>query len=56
MKPNHEAEEYKLAKENGCNPVWYDGIIGWDWHCGCEVMRHAHDQQCSVITKESAKR
>lgn len=39
----------------GCKPRWYDGILGWRWHCSCEDNDHGYDQQCSVITEESLK-
>lgn len=45
---------YELAEANGCNPFWYDGMLGWAWHCGCADDRHQCDQQCSMITLESA--
>ena len=44
------------ARGLGCRPRWYDGIIGWAFHCMCEDRKHAHDQQCSVITAESLDR
>jgi hypothetical protein len=37
------------AKEAGCSPIWRNGMLGWAWHCGCEDLKHAADQQCSVI-------
>ena len=37
------------ARRAGCRPQWYDGIIGWAWHCGCKDRRHAYDSQCSVL-------
>jgi hypothetical protein len=49
-------EVRRLALEAGCSPIWRDGILGWAWHCGCPDLRHAMDQQCSVVTPESAGR
>ena len=43
---------YDLAVKNGCNPIWYNGIFGWAYHCTCGC--HECDQQCSMITLESA--
>lgn len=42
------------ASAHGCRPFWYDGMIGWGWHCGCKNLRHACNQQCSAITVKSA--
>lgn len=44
------------AIKNGCKPLWYDGILGWAWHCDCQDNLHCCDSQCSVISEESAKR
>ena len=44
---------YNKAIESGCTPVWYDGIVGLSWHCGCNDNIHGCDSQCSVITQES---
>lgn len=55
-KPSKVAD---VAARNGCTPKWYDGIFGWQWHCGCPNdggVDHRGDQQCSVITTDSAKR
>ena len=40
----------------GCKPMWYDGMFGWMWHCGCDDHKHACDQQCSILTMESLER
>lgn len=45
-----------LAVSNGCKPKWYDGIMGWAWHCTCEDKTHYCDQQCSAISLTSAER
>lgn len=47
---------YESARIGGCTPLYADGMLGWAWHCTCEDNRHGCDQQCSVITEESAKR
>lgn len=39
----------KKPKIKGCNPVWYDGIFGFAWHCSCEDNDHGCDSQCSDI-------
>ena len=44
------------AESNGCRPFWYDGILGWKWHCGCEDGLHCCDQQCSAIDERSASK
>lgn len=44
------------ARGIGCRPIWYDGIYGWAFHCGCSDLKHACDQQCSMITEESISR
>lgn len=44
------------AETNGCKPFWHDGIFGWAYHCGCQDGTHYCDQQCSMISVESAKR
>lgn len=46
-------EIFLLALEQGCSPEWYDGILGWSWHCGCPLNLHGCDQQCSALTKAS---
>lgn len=46
---------YDEAVRVGCKPVWYDGIFGWRWHCGCGDNEHGFDQQCSVLTTESLR-
>jgi hypothetical protein len=42
---------YDKAIENGCKPVWFDGILGPAWHCNCDErgVTHFIDQQCSVV-------
>jgi hypothetical protein len=61
----HHQRAYALAKKAGCTPRWYDGILGWAWHCNCPSERtylpgqimvpakgnedHFLDQQCSVV-------
>lgn len=45
---------YRTAIANGCSPKWHDGIFGWAWHCMCEDLAHACDQQCSMIDSKSA--
>lgn len=47
---------YKKAMSVGCNPLWYDGMFGWAWHCGCEDHKHSCDQQCSMLTMNSLER
>lgn len=49
-------ELFDLSRKAGCKAHWHDGIVGWAWHCGCTDVRHAHDQQCSVITAKSLRR
>jgi len=49
---NHEAAQIALA--HGCHPKWSDSMDAYC--CGCENLEHACDQQCSVITNESAMR
>ena len=39
---------YLKAIKNKCKPKWYDGILGWAWHCGCS-KEHYVDQQCSAL-------
>lgn len=51
---NYPDHIFMLAVENGCQPFWWDGIYGWAWHCNCPDLRHACDQQCSMITTKSA--
>jgi hypothetical protein len=53
---DRDDEIHRSAVEAGCRPIWCDGIVGWAWHCGCPDLAHAADQQCSVITPESALR
>jgi len=50
-----DREIKKLAEANGCQPFWWDGIFGWAYHCNCEDELHFCDQQCSAISKRSAK-
>lgn len=40
---------FEKAVAAGCRPVWYDGMLGPRWHCGCDDLDHACDQQCSVV-------
>ena len=49
-------EIYRKAISVGCNPLWYDGIFGWAWHCGCKDLRHTCDSQCSMLTMNSLER
>ena len=52
MTREQHAEVYKKAVKAGCKPFWYDGIVGWAWHCGCDQDKektHYVDQQCSVV-------
>lgn len=53
-----EAQSFsvRLARKNGCNPSWLDGIFGWAWHCTCPENTHGIDQQCSIISVTSARR
>lgn len=44
----------KLAESNGCNPVWSDYYKAYC--CHCEDGAHIGDQQCSIISRESAGR
>jgi hypothetical protein len=46
----HE-KAYSKAVKNGCTPRWYNGIVGWAWHCDCpgENSSHFADQQCSAV-------
>ncbi len=47
-------EVKKIAIKNGCKPKWwpyYDTYV-----CGCKDELHFCDQQCSIISRESAKR
>jgi hypothetical protein len=44
------------ARAHGCTPKWYDGMFGWRYHCGCKDHLHCSDQQCYVISAESAER
>jgi hypothetical protein len=46
-------EIFQMAVAAGCDPQWYDGILGWRWHCGCENNIHGCDSQCSAMTKYS---
>lgn len=55
--PTRAARDLRdIAAKNGCKPVWWDGILGWAYHCTCEDELHFGDQQCSVITSKSARR
>lgn len=47
---------YRAAIKAGCKPFWHDGICGPAWHCGCDDLAHACDQQCSMITRGSINR
>jgi len=49
---NQEAAE--LAAENGCTPKFSKYYN--KWYCDCEHGTHCCDQQCSVISMESAAR
>jgi hypothetical protein len=44
-------EAFEKAIAAGCTPRWYDGIIGWAWHCDCPGSgdEHCIDQQCSMV-------
>lgn len=42
-------KSYDNAVEDGCRPIWRDGMLGPAWHCTCSDLRHAIDQQCSVL-------
>jgi hypothetical protein len=55
MKPG-QLDILVIAQAAGCKPRWYDGLIGWAWHCTCPDNDHGFDQQCSAITEESAVR
>lgn len=39
---------------NGCEPEWSAGYDAWV--CGCPDGLHYGDQQCSIISVESAQR
>ena len=55
--PTHADEELRIqAMNHGCVPVWCSGMIGWAYHCTCADGLHYCDQQCSVISAESAAR
>lgn len=43
----------KIAKTNGCEPFFQPGF---GWVCDCHDGLHFCDQQCSLISLESAKR
>lgn len=43
------------AIKSGCSPIWYDGLLGWRYHCNCSDHLHCGDQQCSALTSESVK-
>lgn len=51
----HDDEVFMAACAAGCEPYWYDGIFGPAWHCGCVDLKHALDQQCSMVTLESIR-
>jgi hypothetical protein len=42
---------FDKALAAGCTPRWYNGILGWAWHCSCPGDDDSHyiDQQCSVV-------
>lgn len=44
----------KLAKSYGCSPFWSD--LYQAFVCGCADNAHGCDQQCSMITEQSARR
>lgn len=44
---------HAAALKAGCRPLWWDGIFGPAWHCGCADLKHAGDSQCSMITEAS---
>lgn len=48
----HNSIAANMARKNGCTPEWSDSMRAYV--CGCEDLRHACDQQCSVITIKSA--
>jgi len=49
-KKQHKQAHDKAVKA-GCTPRWYDGILGWAWHCKCPGGDDSHfiDSQCSVV-------
>lgn len=49
MELEHHKAAFEEAMQAGCRPTWYDGILGWAWHCNCDDERHCFDQQCSVV-------
>ena len=51
-----DVELAAIARSNGCEPVWTDGIVGWAYHCFCRDGLHHMDQQCSAISPVSALR
>jgi hypothetical protein len=56
-RPSMSTDElFVKAIEAGCQPIWHDGIFGPAWHCGCDGLEHACDQQCSMITEASIAR
>lgn len=48
------AEPATTARQNGCTPEWNEHYK--EWCCGCDDELHCGDQQCSIISTESAKR
>lgn len=44
----------RIAIKNGCTPKW-DNINNW-YYCDCDDETHYSDQQCSLISTESAAR
>jgi hypothetical protein len=42
-------EVVKNAERDGCSPLWWNGILGWRWHCTCPDNKHGLDRQCSAI-------
>jgi len=49
-----QARIRRLAKDNGCVPIW--GEAYGAWCCGCKDGLHFGDQQCSIISMKSAER
>lgn len=47
------AEIIVVAITNGCSPKFQPGF---GWFCDCDDNLHCCDQQCSLITEESAQR
>lgn len=51
---SHNDTAARVAEAHGCSPFWCEAYKAFC--CGCDDLRHACDQQCSVITNESALR